>query len=929
MKATSKNTIREIARTKSRFLSILLICMLGVGFFSGVRATQNIMKTSADDYFDEHNLFDLRVMCTFGLTENDEKALSEIDGIDGAYAAKYTDLALHKGDEEYLTRVFSYTEENNAAVNTINLFEGRMPEAEDECIISANSLRRSIPVGSKITLVDLTDAEDFPLSRREYTVVGLYKTPMYISITQRGSTTIGDGAIDAFMIVPESEFTADVFTEIYVKSEKLKSLPSYSDEYKSLRDELYDKIEAIADERCAARYDEVFGEALSDIEQGELDLAQAKLDGEKELSEAKKKLDDSQSALDEQRKQAEAALNPALPAAILEQMKAQMNAQFEAAQKQIDEGREEYEKALREYNDKIKDAERELADGKREIADAGYPEWYIFDREDNIGYAEYESNSERIGKIANIFPVFFLLVAGLVCLTTMSRMVEEQRTQIGTLKALGYSKGAIMRHYMVYAVSGAVVGGTAGAFGGCLLFPSVIVYAYSMMYDITKIHYLFEPLNIVSAILSMTAAIALTVFFSCSKALKETPASLMRPKAPKAGKRVLIERIPFIWNKLNFFAKVSGRNIFRYKRRMFMTVVGIAGCTALSLTGLGLKNSISDIIDIQYRDIYRYSGYIAYDNEEDADGSTVEKSLLEYNGDTALTRAVIKQYDLSFGENTTRAYVTVIEKPEVFESFVSLRERKSKQPLSLSDGVLITEKAAKLLGAAVGDEITLSINESEKRTVQIAGITEQYSSHYLYLTSEDYEEIFGSAPEYNMVYFQNGIAEDEAAENAFSEFMLKNDSVLAVMMNGSSLNAMSDMLEIMDLVVIVLIVSAAALAFVVLYNLTNVNITERIREIATLKVLGFYDMEVANYIFRENIVLSLMGAAVGLLLGRALCMFVITTAEIDEVMFGRSIHAMSYVLAFVITVAFSLIVNAIMTKVLKKISMVESLKSVE
>ena len=243
--------------------------------------------------------------------------------------------------------------------------------------------------------------------------------------------------------------------------------------------------------------------------------------------------------------------------------------------------------------------------------------------------------------------------------------------------------------------------------------------------------------------------------------------------------------------------------------------------------------------------------------------------------------------------------------------------------------MLITEKAAKLLGASVGDEITLSINESEKRTVQIAGITEQYSSHYLYLTSGDYEEIFGSAPEYNMVYFQNGIAEDEAAENAFSEFMLKNDSVLAVMMNGSSLNAMSDMLEIMDLVVVVLIVSAAALAFVVLYNLTNVNITERIREIATLKVLGFYDMEVANYIFRENIVLSLMGAAVGLLLGRALCMFVITTAEIDEVMFGRSIHAMSYVLAFVITVAFSLIVNAIMTKVLKKISMVESLKSVE
>lgn len=929
MKAISKNTFREISKTKSRFLSIFFICMLGVGFFSGVRATPSIMRTSADDYYDSHNLFDLRVMCTFGLTENDEAALAEIDGIDGAFAAKYTDLALHKDEEEYLTRVFSLNTEDNAQVNNIELYEGRMPAAEDECIVSANSLRRNIPVGSKISLVDLTNSEEFPLSRREFTVVGLYKTPMYVSITQRGSTTIGDGALDAFVMVDEKQFTADVFTEIYVKSEKLKSLPSYSEEYKTLRDELSEKIEAIADERCNARYDEVFGEAIADIEQGERDLEQAKADGQKELDDAAKQISDSQAQLDEQKKQAEAALNPALPPAVLEQMKVQMNAQFEAAQKQIDEARAEYEKGVSDFNREIQDAEREINDGKQEIADAGYPEWYIFDREDNIGYAEYESNSERIGKIANIFPVFFLLVAGLVCLTTMSRMVEEQRTQIGTLKALGYSNAAIMRHYMVYAVSGAVVGGTAGAFGGCLLFPSVIVYAYSMMYDIKDIHYLFEPLNIISAILSMVAAIALTVFFSCSKALKEPPASLMRPKAPKAGKRVLIEKIPFIWNRLNFFAKVSGRNIFRYKRRMFMTVVGIAGCTALSLTGLGLKNSISDIIDIQYRDIYRYSGYIAYDNEADATGDTVRDSLIAYNADTDLTRALIKQYDLNFGENVTRAYVTVVENPEVFEDFVSLRERKSKQPLSLSDGILITEKAAKLLGATVGDEVEISVSESEKKSVRIAGITEQYASHYLYLTSADYEEIFGTSPEYNMVYFDNGLVGEGEEQNKFSEQMLKNDNVLAVMMNASSLNTMADMLEIMDLVVVVLIISAAALAFVVLYNLTNVNITERIREIATLKVLGFYDMEVSSYIFRENIILSLMGAAVGLGLGWALCMFVITTAEIDEVMFGRTIHTMSYVLAFLITIAFSLIVNLIMTRVLKKVSMVESLKSVE
>ncbi len=923
MKAINKNTFREISRTKGRFLSIFLICAIGVGFFSGVRATQNIMTTSADDYYDKYDLFDLRVVSTFGLTENDEQALSEIDGIDGAFAAKYTDLALHKGEEEYLTRVFSYTPEDNARVNTIDLYEGRMPEAEDECIVSANTIRQTFSIGDKVSFADLTDAEEFPLTRSEYTVVGLYKTPMYISKAQRGSTTIGDGAIDAFAMLPEERFTADVFTEIYLKSDELKAKPSYSDEYEELRDTFRERVEAIADERCKARYDEVFGEALDDIAQGEKDLEQAKIDGQKELDDAAKKIDDSQKALDDQKAQAEQ--NPMLPPEML----AQMNAQFEEAQKQIDEARKEYEDGVRDFEKEIADAEKELVDARQEIADAGEPEWFVFDRDDNIGYTEYKSNSERIGKIANIFPVFFLLVAGLVCLTTMSRMVEEQRTQIGTLKALGYSKAAVMRHYMVYAVSGAAVGGVIGAFGGCLLFPGVIVYAYSMMYDITKIHFLFEPLNIVTSILAMAAAIAVTVYFSCDKALRETPASLMRPKAPKAGKRVLIERIPFIWNKLNFFAKVSGRNIFRYKRRMFMTVVGIAGCTALSLTGLGLKDSISDILDIQYRDIYRYSGYIAYDTEGDPTGETVRDSLLEYNPDTEYTRALLKQYDLSFGENAARAYVTCAEDPETFERLVDLRERKSREKQSMENGAILTEKAAKLLGAEVGDEVTLSVSESEKRTFRIAGITEQYASHYLYLTSGQYEEIFGEAPEYNMIYFYNGITEKEGDPDGFSEKMLKNDNVLAVMMNGSSMNTMSDTIKILDLVVAVLIVSAAALAFVVLYNLTNVNITERIREIATLKVLGFYDMEVANYIFRENIILSLMGAAVGLALGYGLCMFVITTAELDEVMFGRTVHPLSFVLAFLITVAFSLIVNALMTGVLKKISMVESLKSVE
>ena len=1279
MRAVNKNTMREISKTKSRFLSILLICAIGVGFFSGVRATCDIMKTSADDYYDKHDLFDLRVLSTFGLTEDDAAAIREIDGVDGVYTSRYTDLALHSGDIEYLTRVYS---KNPDEINNIDIFEGSAPQADDECIVSYNILHEGIKVGDVVTLEDLTDADEFPLTRREYKVTGLYNTPMFISKTQRGSTNVGDGALDAFMIVPAEHFTQEPFTEIYIRSERLKSFSSYSSEYEKLRDEISDKLESLGIDRSVIRYDEVVGKVEREIADGEKDLEKAKIDGQKELDDAKKELedaareiadgekelddakkeledgkvqlddaekeledarkeiedgraeleenrvklidakkelddaeqeildakkelddakkelddakreiDDGQKELDDAKKELDDAkkelddakkeiedgekqlddgkktlddslieLDDAqneidsgwaeinngwseissarerLAAAEIEyntqynQLMPQLEAleqginamiqlgmsesdpqvagliaqrdairagleagrreidngyaeieynerilrdseyQLDEAQRQVDDGRRQYEEGLAEYNEKlaefeqgkldyadglkkyedglvdyqkglaefedgvakyndgleeyedgyakyldgvaefekgraeyedglaefndgeqklidgereyedglrtfnekkaeyedgvreyeqglvdiadakqkyadgvteyedgvetfnreIADAEKEIADAKEKIADVGNAEWYIMERGDNIGYAEYESNAERIYKISLVFPIFFLLVAGLVCLTTMSRLVEEQRTQIGTLKAMGYSNGAIMRHYMVYAVTGALVGGIVGAFGGCLLFPSVIVYAYSMMYNITDIHYLFAPDNMMISIGSMVAAIALTVALSCGKALKESPASLMRPKAPKAGKRVLIERIPFIWNNMNFFGKVTGRNIFRYKRRMFMTIVGIAGCTALSLTGLGLKDSISDIIDLQYDDIYKYSGYLAYD--EDAKPSEVESirsSLREYEPETKLTNALIKQYTVEFSGTSVQCYVTCAQDTETFEEFVDLHERKSREKLTLKDGAVITEKAATLLGAKEGDTINIQVSDGVTRPVTIAGITEQYTSHYLYMSEDVYSGIFGNAPRYNMIYFDNGISRDTAVQDAFSEHMLKNSNVLALIMNASSLSSIHETLQIMDLVTVVLIVSAAALAFVVLYNLTNVNITERIREIATLKVLGFYDMEVSSYIFRENIILSFMGGAVGLGLGYALCMYVITTAEIDEVMFGRSIHWPSYLWAFLITVAFTMIVNIIMTRVLKKVSMVESLKSVE
>lgn len=1152
MKAVTRNLFREIARTRNRFLSIFTICAIGVGFFSGVRATPSDMTITADNYYDSHDLFDIRVMSNFGLTDGDLQALSEVEGVDHVQASKYTDLTLSYDGRDYNTRIYSIGE--NDQMNRIDLTGGRMPQAEDECVLNSSKLREGMKIGDKVTLSDSTGAEEFPLKHTEYTIVGTFETPMYVSATQRGSTTIGNGSLQAFLYVAESNFTQEPYTEIYVQSDEMKGVQSYSDDYDQLRDRLQDKLEELGADRSEIRYDEVIGEAEQEISDGEKKLADAKTDGqkelddakaqldeaaqqiadgEKELEEAKSRIDDGQTQIDEARQtladakseidsgwaeieenqqkldEAEQTLNDssrqlsdakkqldsakstlddskkqlddgqaeidsqraqldegrkqlaegkqqltqgqaqydaglaeynsrlgqyeqgmeqynagmaaveqleallgsdnaqvvqqkAALAAAKEQLdsgKAQLDAakiqldeakakldensaliaekeqqlsngesQLNAAQEKIDEGRKQYEDGLAQYNEnyakyedgvkeleeakqkyqdglkeyqegletynsEIADAEGKLADARKKIADAGEAKWYLFTRDDNPGYSEYSSNAERIDRIASIFPVFFMLVAALVCLTTMSRMVEEQRMQIGTLKSLGYPDTVIMRQYMLYAVIAAVSGSLLGALVGMFLFPFIIMFAYGMMYIFTDFYFELSPANIIISAGSMVAAIGLTVFLTARKALRETPAELMRPKAPKAGKRVLLEKIGFVWNRLSFFGKVSGRNLFRYKRRMFMTIIGIAGCTALSLTGFGLKDSISDIVDLQYNDINNYSGYIAYDTDTSDDGiQAIYDALLDYNKDTEYTRALIKQYTLSSDSANVQCYVTAVEDTGIFEDMIDFRDRKSGDKLGFDtaiDGTIVTEKLTKLLDVKKGDKVTLRISDGKSCAVTIGAITEHYASHYLYISQEKYAELFGENPQFNIIYFRNGITSDEAQQDAFSEKMLAVDGVLSVQMNAGASSTFSSMLKIMDLVVIVLIVSAGALAFVVLYNLTNVNITERIREIATLKVLGFYDKEVSSYVFRENNILSVMGAVIGLGLGVALCQFIIQTAEIDEVMFGRNIHPLSFLWAFLITVAFSLIVNLIMRRDLKKISMVESLKSVE
>ncbi len=675
----------------------------------------------------------------------------------------------------------------------------------------------------------------------------------------------------------------------------------------------------------------------------ELDKAAAEIeDGKRQLEEGKQTLEDSKEELEQAKVDAEkefADAEQALADGEAELRQAVID--LEEGIKELEDGKKEYEDGLieladgekeladgkAEAEDKIADAKAELAEAEADLADLEQPEWYVFDRNDNPGYSEYGENANRINNIASVFPVFFILVAALVCLTTMGRMVEEQRTQIGTLKAMGYTNREIIFKYMFYAAAATLSGALVGVLAGMQLFPSVIIIAYRIMYNIPE---LCTPIDVPNAVISIAvclAAMLLTVFFSCKSVLSEQAAQLMRPKAPRIGKRIFIEKITPLWKRFNFSSKVTARNLFRYKRKMLMSTIGIAGCTALLLTGFALYDSINDIIRLQYGEIQFYDGMVIYDGEKYPEADEQAAEIISDYGESV--NVYQKQMSVSANGTDVDAYIAVPSDPEKFAEFFVLRSRQTGERYELTDGtVYIDEKMSLLLGGVTGgDTLTISKSDTEKIDVTLTAFFENYPGHYLYMTENTYVQLFGETPEYNSLYFSHNLTEDE--ESSLAEKILKTEGTLTVSFSSAVKENYTNMLGALTLVIVVVIVSAGALAYVVMYNLTNINITERIREIATLKVLGFYDKEVDTYIFRENILLTLMGTAVGLFMGIFLAQFIITTAEVDLVMFGRNIYAGSYILAAIFTLAFSLLVTLVMHRKLKDVDMIEALKSVE
>ena len=1106
-KALLKDCFKEIIKGFKRFISILLIVLLGVGFFAGIKATSPDMKLTLDTYFDDKNVMDIQVISTLGLTDDDITELKKLDLIENAEGTYQTDAVVTAGDKQVVVKLESLA----SSINTLQVTSGRLPENQNECVVEEAFLQGTeYNIGDtiKVQVDNITDDDGNDISvlkTNDLQIVGTVRSPMYIS-TDRGTTKLGSGVINYYLYVSPDNINANIYTNIYLTVNGAKDLKCYDDKYEDLIEQAEDEIEKIADARKEARYNALFDKANQKLQDAKNEFETQKADGEKQLQDAENEINSAKNQLEKGRNEVaanrakannefkeagkqlqdakntleqnendfnakkqeaekqisdyETSLNElkqiqtqynnlqttlstskAQLAALqkqleeleskdnqitnevgenttneeqIESLKKQIedlnssiskieagllviNKQLQAqgitdinqtvsttetaiqtakkelengqkqidsakaelqtreeqlnstksstyaelnsaekklddSEKQIEEAEAELAKSREEFNSKIADAEKELDDAEEEVNSIERPTWYILDRQQNAGYVSYMQDTDRVANLAQVFPIVFFIVAALISLTSMTRMVEEQRVQIGTLKALGYNKLQIAAKYIIYATLATVIGGAIGLVIGFSLLPKVIADIYAMVYDVPNVILAF---NMTYATAGMAAAMLCTIgatIISCYKTLKQKPATLMRPKAPKPGKRVLLERITFIWKRLNFTQKVTVRNIFRYKKRFLMTIIGVGGCTALIIAGFGLRDAISSMIPSQYGKIDLYNASVTlkdeYKNEE---LEKIDNILKDYEYTEDVLNANVQSVTIDKNDNTQSIQLIVPQTPENLSNFIVLESRTNNdEKYALDDtGVIITEKLSKLLDIKVGDEIKIVNSDDKACSVKVNAITENYIYHYIYMTPNLYNELYDTRVGYNVVYV-NTIEMTEEQEDTLGEQILSNsDYISGVTFMSNTESIFSEVMNNMDLVVWILIISAGLLAFVVLYNLLNANITERIRELATIKVLGFYDKEVYDYISRETIILTILGMLVGVGGGYFLTLYIIKTCEIDMLMFNPQITVWSYLFGVLITALFAIIVNIITYFSLKKIDMIESLKSVE
>lgn len=1031
-----KDILRSIKNTKSRFLAIFGIVALGAGFFSGLSATSYDMEITGDKYYDDGNMMDIRLVSTYGFTQDDIDCIRKTEGVSAVMEGYSIDAMSDIGGTDTVVRIHSLppdaADNNPDYLNRPVLTEGRLPQRPGECVLSEAIVRRdSLKLGDTVTLKDTDGTLADSLATSKFKIVGFANSAYYIALTY-GTSSIGSGTIGRFMYISREDFTSDVFTDVYASVDGAAELGCFSDEYVSLVDKTKDRLETLSDTREPLRFDEVKKQAQDELddareeyeeekEKVEVSLADALAqldDAEKEINDAQKKLDEgkiklnmgwntyrdgmekyneglaefkenqatystmksqydaAKAQLDEGYAQYDRLIEAGTPVDSLSGMKAELDsnaatlsaqkaqldafgaglsraesqlnaskkqlddahaelianqkklddsyAELDDAKKELEDGRNEYNDAKAKADEKLGEALDELDEAQKDIDELDMTEWYVLDRDTNVGFVSFKGDTQRMASLSTVFPVLFFLVAALVALTTMTRMVDEERMIIGTYKSLGYGSGRIMMKYLLYAFIASVAGSLLGAFILMKVLPAVVWDAYRILYEAPPIIMPYKPSLMILGAAAATGCTLLSTYFACRSALKEQPSELLRPRAPKIGKRIFLEKIGFIWKRVQFSWKVTFRNIFRYKKRLYMTLAGIAGCTALLLTGFGVKDSVSDIVRCQFDEIYQYNTQLTV-----ADGEITKdaKKLLDnkdyFDGWMPLNQ---KAADISTNDNNVSGYVFIPDNARQMTDFIALTRARSGKKIAFDENsVILTEKASNLLGVGKGDTVKVEVESGRYCDFKITDVAENYVYHYLYISPQ----VWKSTTELDSKPTEI-IAKCTAADrDALSKKLIDCDGIGTAQFTDETSEKFNDMIESLNYVVMVLIVSAGALAFIVLYNLTNINITERKRELATIKVLGFYDNEVSSYIYRETALLSVMGCIIGLGLGVIMHRFVVKTVEVDAVMFGRTISTMSFVWSSALTLFFSFIVNLVMHKSLKKINMVESLKSAE
>lgn len=813
----ARHIFRKIKGSLKRFFSLVCMSFLGVGFFSGIQSTGPDLLKTLDVFCDEQEFYDIEIVSTMGLTNDDVEALQKIENVERAVGTYRKDVYLNFEGNAFIVRLMDINDE----INRLILEDGHSPKNENEILVSSKLLdENELEIGDAIVLDD-----------KEYKIVGTALSPLYF-YSEMPSTNLGNGKIDyyAYSDMP----VEDAFTNVYIKVSGAEQYLTNSKEYLGKIESLMSDIEQIKKAREDARFESVYGEYLKSASSMGMSV---------------------------------------------------------------------------------------------DISNLEKPHWYVWDRKENDSYDGLLSASNNLDKIGDVFPIIFFAIAILVSLISMMRMVEEDRTENGTLKSLGFNNFDITGKYIVYSLIATVAGGILGMISGPILLPNLIWNIYKELFHIPKFSYEVNNVSGAIGLLICISCICGTAIFVSSRNLRNVPATLMRPKPPKNGKKIILEKIRWLWKRLKFSNKITVRNIFRYKSRVITTIMGIAGCTALILAGFGLKDSLKDVVDYQFNSILKYDKIFVL--RDGADKESVMNELRKNNFIKNIVEVNMETVTVKGEKSKQEVTLIVANNDEDLKKAIILNDVHSeKTNLIPSDGkAIISEKTSRLLNLNEGDEIILIDEKNNEHNLQVEYVIENYINQYVFITRKTYEEKIADYKTNSLLLDFNDISEDESKR--FNEDYIKKTEIISIVDNADVKENIKKILGSINSIVVILIVAAALLAFVVLYNLSNINISERRREIATLKVLGFYHSEVDNYITRENVILTVIGIAIGLFGGSHLSHFIISTCEPDYIMFVRHVDKLSYVAAALITIAFTFIVNLMTHFNLKKIDMIDSLKNVE